>query len=107
MEPKDKIYFKKKFKKKHFEDLFEFDFKKTLLQYKKHFQKKFNKKREKELIIEMLYQLGPANVFKFKKMFINLEKKRKYMVCLEMMNSLWYKQTPRRVENLINNFISN
>ena len=29
------------------------------------------------------------------------------MTCLEMMDSLWYKQTPKRVENLIKKILPN
>ena len=55
----------------------------------------------------MIFQLGPKGVSKFKKMFFYLNKKQKYMTCLEMMDSLWYKQTPQRVHDLIENFLGN
>jgi len=98
-------YFYKKYKKEHFENIFELDFEKCLNYYKKLFYKKKYKQKEKELLIEMLFQLGPKGVLKFKKMLFHLNKKNKHMACLEMMDSLWYKQTPKRVENLIENFI--
>ena len=53
----------------------------------------------------MIYQLGSQGVLKFKKMLFYLNKRQKYMTCLEMMDSLWYKQTPNRVNDLIKNFI--
>ena len=102
---KEYRYFYKTFSKKYFENIFELDFKKSTEDYYKKFNKKKHKQHEKELLIEMIYQLGIKNVVKFKRLLLNLEKKQKYMVCLEMMDSLWYKQTPMRVENLIKNFI--
>ena len=98
-------YFYKIYSKKHFENIFELDFKRSVDDYYKKFYNKKHKQHEKELLVEMIYQLGIKNVTKFKRFHLNLEKKQKYMACLEMMDSLWYKQTPMRVENLIKNFI--
>ena len=101
----EKNYFNKKYNKKHFEELFQLDFQNAVNQYEKLFTKAKHNNNDKELLIEMLFQLGPKGVLGFKKMLFYLEKKKKYMVCFEMMNSLWYKQTPNRVEDIINNFI--
>ena len=30
-----------------------------------------------------------------------MKRREKHLVCFEMMNSLWYKQTPNRVKNLV------
>ena len=60
--------------------------------------------KEKELFIEMIYQLGPRYLG-FKKLIYHIDKGNKYMACLEMMQSLWYKQTPERVKNLIKNYL--
>ena len=87
------------------EKLFDSDFNKCLMVYKKIFYKRSHTRNEKELLIEMLFQLGPLGLLKFKKMLYYLSKKQKYMVGLEMIDSLWYKQTPKRVNNLIKNFI--
>ena len=103
--PGENKYLHHNFKKKHFENLFEIDFHKSVKKYNSVFKNKNHTKKEKELLIEMIYQLGSAGVFKFKKMLFYLNKKQKYMTCLEMMDSLWYKQTPNRVNNLIKNFI--
>ena len=43
-------------------------------------------------------------VSKFKKMLYFLNKKQKFMASLEMLDSLWYSQTPERVKNLIKNY---
>ena len=57
-----------------------------------------------ELLIEMVFQLGTKGVSKFKKMLYFLNKKQKLMASLEMLDSLWYLQTPERVKNLIKNY---
>ena len=36
-----------------------------------------------------------------------IRKGNKYLVCFEMMDSLWYKQTPYRVKNLVRTFLKN
>ncbi len=100
-------YFMFNYNKKHFEKIFEIDFQKSVKAFNNIFGKKNYSKHIKNLLIEMIFQLGPEGVLKFKKMLFYLNKKQKYMVCLEMMDSLWYKQTPNRVENLISNFIGN
>ena len=71
----------------------------------RNLKKKYHTKKDKELLIEMIYQLGSQGVLKFKKMLFYLNKRQKYMTCLEMMDSLWYKQTPNRVNDLIKNFV--
>tara|TARA_B100000674_G_scaffold492949_1_gene514116 strand:- start:402 stop:830 length:429 start_codon:yes stop_codon:yes gene_type:complete len=98
-------YFKTKYKKKYLEQIFQLDFNKALNDYKKFLYKKNHKKNDKELLIEMLFQLGSRGVLKFRKMLFYLNKKQKYMVCLQMLDSLWYKQTPLRVKNLIKNYL--
>ena len=103
----EKKYFSKAFNKKHFDIVFENDFRKALNQYKKFFLKKNHTVSEKELLIEMLFQLGLRGVSKFKKMLYFLNKKQKFMASLEMLDSLWYLQTPYRVENLIKNYMRN
>ena len=101
---KEDKYFIKQFKKKYLEELFNTDFKKAHEQYKKNFLKKSHTTSEKELLIEMLFQLGVKGVSKFKKMLYFLNKKQKFMASLEMLNSLWYLQTPERVKSLIKNY---
>ena len=100
-------YLKNFYSKKYLENLFDDDFNKALVKYNKLFFKKNHGQKEKELLIEMLFQLGDKGVSKFVKMLSHIEKKQKFMTCLEMLNSLWYKQTPKRVEDLIKNYINN
>lgn len=97
----ESVYFKKNFKQKHLLDLFEKDFAKCVVNYKKFFLKEKHTRKEKELLIEMIFQMGVSRVLLFKKMLKFLKNNKKHMVCLEMMNSLWYNQTPRRVDGLI------
>ncbi len=98
-------YFIKKYKKNYFEKVFETDFKTAHNQYKRFFLKKNHTIVEKELLIEMIFQLGFEGVSKFKKMLYFLNKKQKFMASLEMLNSLWYLQTPERTKNLIQNYL--
>ena len=102
IKPKDKIVYTKIF----LNNLFEKDFNIALKYYFKIFKNDNYNKKEKELLIEMIFQLGPKGVLGFKNMLFHIKKGNKYMTCLEMMNSLWYKQTPLRVENLIKNYLS-
>ena len=53
----------------------------------------------------MVFQMGIKGVLDFKKLLENMSKGNKHLVCFEMMSSLWYKQTPMRVKNLINIFL--
>ena len=56
----------------------------------------------KEVIIEMVYQLGKAGVAKFKNMFAALKNNDYSRAAAEMLNSAWYRQTPSRCEELSN-----
>tara|TARA_Y100001970_G_scaffold16576_1_gene18666 strand:- start:43169 stop:43621 length:453 start_codon:yes stop_codon:yes gene_type:complete len=101
----ESTYLKKNFTKKHFEHLFEKDFCLAVNFYKKFFCSNSFKKNERELLIEMIFQIGGPGVLKFKKMINNIKNNKKYMAALEMKKSIWYKQTPARVENLIKYFL--
>ncbi len=92
--------------KKLLDELFEKDFAIALDQYKKFFSKSKHTDKEKNLLIEMIFQLGVFNLLKFKKMLFFLKNKKKYLTALEMMDSLWYRQTPKRVEDLIKNYLN-
>ena len=97
--------FKKKHSKKFFIQIFEDDFNKSKKDFYRQFKNLPLEKNEKELLIEMTFQIGISGVIKFKKMLLNIKKKRKYLAALEMLDSLWYKQTPKRVENLIKHYL--
>ena len=59
------------------------------------------------LLIEMIFQMGVKKVLMFNNLLSNMKKNNKHLVCFEMMNSLWYTQTPNRGKNLIKVFLYN
>ena len=103
----EKILLKKKIHKKELEEIFEKDFKKALSNFNNTFKSFTSDKKEAELLIEMIFQLGIKGCLKFKNLIKNMRKGNKYLVCLDMMDSLWYKHTPIRVKNLIKTFLNN
>ena len=103
----EKILLKKKIHKKEFEEIFEKDFKKALCNFNTKLKKFTSNKKEADLLIEMVFQLGVKGCLKFKNLLKNMRKGNKHLVCFEMMNSLWYKQTPYRVKTLVKNFLKN
>jgi lysozyme len=54
----------------------------------------------KQVIIEMVFQLGIGGVGKFKKMWLALDKEDYGEASFQMMDSLWAKQTPNSAEKL-------
>ena len=97
----------KKTQKKVLEEIFEKDFNKALNNFNNKLKFLTSNKKEAELLIEMIFQLGIKGCLKFKNLLKNMRKGNKHLVCFEMMNSLWYKQTPGRVKALIKNFLNN
>jgi len=91
----------KKISKKDLLKIFIKDFNRCLNSYEKFYRKKKHDKNIKEVLIEMIFQLGADKQSKFIKMNKYLKKKQLFMASLEMKNSLWYKQTPKRVDGLI------
>ena len=81
--------------------IFENDFNKALAGYYNNYKKKNIKKEVREVLIEMIFQMGEKRQKKFIKMNKFLEKNNLFMAALEMKNSLWYAQTPKRVDSLI------
>ena len=98
---------KTKLSKDKLEKIFIQDFKNAIKDYEKYLKKKTSSKKEEELLIEMVFQMGVKRVLKFRNLLRNMRKKNKHLVCFEMMNSLWYKQTPKRVKELIKIFLKN
>ena len=103
----EKILLKKKIHKKELEEIFEKDFKKALYNFNTKLKHFTSNKKEADLLIEMVFQLGIKGCLKFKNLLKNMRKGNKHLVCFEMMNSLWYKQTPHRVKTLIKTFLKN
>ena len=103
----ENILLKKKIHKKELEEIFEKDFKIALSNFNNTFKSFILNKKETELLIEMIFQLGIKGCLKFKSLIKNIKKGNKHLVCLDMMDSLWYKQTPNRVKTLIKTFLNN
>ena len=102
---KEKNLLFKKISKKHLLELFTEDFNKSLRDYKKFYKKNEYNKNIKEMLIEMIFQLGIDKQRKFSKMNSYLVKKQLFMASLEMKDSLWHKQTPKRVDGLITSLL--
>ena len=93
--------------KAQLKEIFIQDFNQAVNDYKKFIKQKTYNEKDEELLIEMVFQMGANRVLKFKKLLLNMKKNNKHLVCFEMMNSLWYSQTPNRVKNLIKVFLRN
>ena len=95
----------KQLSKKELERLFLYDFNKALEEYNGLLCLYAVDKKDAELLIEMTYQMGAAKVLGFKSLLKKITKREKSLACFEMMNSLWYTQTPHRVKNIITNYL--
>ena len=104
---KEKKMFQTKFSKKSLSSLFDKDFRTALTAYKKNFNYKKHPKDTKEVLIEMIFQLGIKKQKKFVKMNKHMQNNDVFLAALEMKNSLWYKQTPKRVDGLIRLLLKN
>ena len=105
--PNETHLLKNKTNKPQLNSIFDQDFERALGDYKRFIKQKHHNRKDKELLIEMTYQMGAKRVLKFKKLISNMQKNKKHLVCFEMMDSLWYTQTPNRVKNLIRAFLKN
>jgi len=105
--PNETYLLKNKTNKLQLNSIFDQDFERALGDYKRFIKQKHHNRKDKELLIEMTYQMGAKRVLKFKKLISNMQKNKKHLVCFEMMDSLWYTQTPNRVKNLIKAFLKN
>ena len=103
----EKYLLEKKINKTELEKIFRKDFDKALKKFNIFLKPFSSKTRDSELLIEMIFQMGIESVLKFKKLLHNMHIGNKHLVCFEMMNSLWYKQTPNRVKNLVSAFLKN
>ena len=105
--PNETYLLKNKTNKLQLNSIFDQDFERALGDYKRFIKQKHHNRKDKELLIEMTYQMGAKRVLKFKKLISNMQKNKKHLVCFEMMDSLWYTQTPNRVKNLIRAYLKN
>lgn len=99
---KDKFEPNKKYPKDMLDQLFEDDFEEARanMEY-------FCKSNEleicdmaKEILIEMIFQLGIGNINKFKNMIKALKEKDYQTAADEMISSKWYRQTKERCQKL-------
>ena len=97
----EKYLTKRKINKKKLERIFDYDFNKALEDFNLYLGSLVVNSKEKELLIQMIFQMGIKKVQRFKKLLHHLKIREKHLVCFEMMNSLWYKQTPIRVKKLV------
>ena len=105
--PSEKKLIAKKINRKHLEKIFVNDFNIALNDFNKFLKSLTRNSKDSELLIEMIFQMGIVKVLRFKKLLVNISNLNKFLVCFEMMNSLWYKQTPNRVKQLIKIFLKN
>ena len=105
--PNENILLKKQIHKKELEEIFEKDFNKALSKFNNTFKSFTLNEKESDLLIEMIFFLLIKGCLKFKELIKNIRKKNKHLVCFDMMDSLWYKQTPNRVKTLIKTFLNN
>ena len=101
----EKFLLKGSFSKYFLLNLFNDDFNKTVEDYNFFYKKLKIKNEVRDVLIEMTYQMGIKNQLGFKKMNKYIQKKHFFMAALEMKRSLWYDQTPKRVNKLINLFL--
>ena len=99
---KEKLLHQKKYSKKYLNTIFENDFNLVLNDFIKNYSVKSLSKNLQEVLLEIIFQLGIKNCLKFKKFNKLLKLKYLHMAALEMLDSRWYVQTPKRVENLVN-----
>ena len=98
---REKFLHHKKYSKKYLNKLFENDFSLALNDFNNSYKAKSLSKNSQEVLLEMIFQLGIKNCLKFKKFNKLLRKKLLHMAALEMLDSRWHVQTPKRVEKLI------
>ena len=98
---KEKFLHRKKYSKKYLNTIFENDFNLALNDFIKNYSVKSLSKNIQEVLLEMIFQLGIKNCLKFKKFNKLLKKKLLHMAALEMLDSRWHVQTPKRVEKLV------
>ena len=73
--------------------------------FNKNYNVKNLPKNLQEVLLEIIFQLGIKNCLKFKRFNKFFKKKYLHMAALEMLDSHWYTQTPKRVEKLISSLL--
>jgi len=94
---KDNFEENTKYTKKQLTKVFEKDFFVAKNHYDKYFLGNNFPENVKEVLIEMIFQIGIQNILKFRKMLKAIKKKDYITASDEMIDSKWYNQTPNRV----------
>ena len=82
------------------EEVFEKDFQRTLDAAERLIADRPINNTAKEVIINMVYQIGEGGVSKFKNMWKALDNEHYGEAAFQMLDSLWAKQTPNRANKL-------
>jgi len=82
------------------EEVFEKDFQRTLDAAERLIADRPINNTAKEVIINMVYQIGEGGVSKFKQMWKALDNEDYGEASFQMLDSLWAKQTPARAGKL-------
>ena len=82
------------------EEVFEKDFQRTLDAAERLIADRPINNTAKEVIINMVYQIGEGGVSKFKNMWKSLDREDYGEASFQMLDSLWAKQTPNRANKL-------
>ena len=90
----------KKYEKEFLNDIFEADFKRALTSAEELINLNPIKDNAKEVIIEMIFQLGKSGCAKFVKMWKALNKEDYGEASFQMVQSKWFNQTPGRADKL-------
>ena len=90
----------KEYTREELERVFDNDFKEALKNAESLIGERSINFIAKQVIIEMVFQLGIGGVGKFKKMWSALDNEDYGEASFQMMDSLWAKQTPNRAEKL-------
>ena len=90
----------KEYPKEMGEEVFELDFQKALASTESLIGSRPVNHTAKEVLIEMVFQLGIGGVGKFKKMWEALGREDYLLASTEMLDSRWAKQTPARCGKL-------
>jgi len=90
----------KEYTKEELELVFQKDFEEALKNAEHLIGERNINNTAKEVIIEMVFQLGIGGVGKFKNMWKALDREDYGEASFQMMDSLWAKQTPNRAKKL-------
>jgi len=84
------------------EKVFEEDFNRTLQAAERLIGERNINYIAKEVIVNMVYQIGEGGVSKFKNMFAAIEEEDYVEAAAQMLDSRWHIQTPGRCQELAN-----